>query len=67
VPGAERERDIAAESAYLALFRVLSIDELSGSEKALEWARAMVDDADLRRAFSEGVLKALAEREARGS
>ena len=33
----------------------------------MEWAKAMLDEPELRRGFSEGVLEALARREARGA
>ncbi len=62
----DREREIVEEGVYYALFRVISIEELSGPEKALEWTHSMVDDPNLRRAFCEGALKAREEREARG-
>ena len=56
------QREIVAQAVFYALFRVVEIEELSGAEKALEWARAMVDESELRRGFSESVLKALDER-----
>jgi hypothetical protein len=62
---ARRQRDIASQSVFYALFRVVEIDELSGPDKAVEWARAMIEEPELRRGFSEGVLRALAEKEAR--
>ena len=57
-----KQREIVSQGVFYALFRVIEIEELSGSEKALEWARAMVDEPELRRGFSEGVLQALKER-----
>lgn len=56
------EGEIVSRSVFYALFRVVEIEELSGPEKAVEWAQAMVEEPDLRTAFSEGVLNALAER-----
>ena len=50
------------EAIFYALFRVVEIEELSGSEKAVEWARGMVDDPALRRAFGDGVIDAVAAR-----
>ena len=41
---------------------MVEIEELSGSEKAVEWARGMVDDPVLRRAFGDGVIDAVAAR-----
>ena len=63
-PAAQRE--IVSQGVFFALFRLVEIDELSGPEKALEWARAMLDEPELRQGFSEGVLQAAearAERE----
>ena len=51
-----------AEAVFYALFRVVEIEELSGSEDAVQWARGLVDDPDMRRAFGDGVIKAVAER-----
>jgi hypothetical protein len=61
-PDPIEQREIVAEAVFFALFRVVEIDELSGAEKALEWARAMVDEQELRRGFSEGVLNAREQR-----
>lgn len=62
---ARRQREIVSQGVFYALFRVVEIDELSGPEKAVEWARSMTEEPELRRGFSEGVLQALAERAAR--
>jgi hypothetical protein len=51
-----------AEAVFYALFRVVEIEELSGAEKAVEWARGMVDDPKLRRAFGDGVIDAVGRR-----
>ena len=51
-----------AEAVFYALFRVVEIEELSDAEKAVEWARGMVDDAVLRRAFGDGVVDAVGQR-----
>ena len=53
---------MVAQGVFFALFRVVEIDELSGPEKALEWARAMVEEPELRRGFADGVLKAFEAR-----
>ena len=50
---------------FYALFRVVEIEELSDAGKALEWARGMVGDPQLRRAFGDGVIEAVAERSQR--
>ncbi len=51
-----------AEAVFYALFRVVEVEELSGAEQAVEWARGMVDDPLLRRAFGDGVIEAVSER-----
>ena len=53
---------LVAEAVFYALFRVVEIEELSGAERAVEWARGMVDDRVLRRAFGDGVIEAVLER-----
>ena len=47
---------------FYALFRVVEIEELSDADKALEWARGIVDDPVLRRAFGDEVIDAAKER-----
>jgi hypothetical protein len=47
---------------FYALFRVIEIEELSDAAKAIEWARGMVDDPVMRRAFADGVISAVSER-----
>ncbi|MDQ4048917.1 MAG: hypothetical protein M3131_05985 [Actinomycetota bacterium] len=51
-----------AEAVFYALFRVVEIEELSDAERAVEWARGMVEDPVLRRAFGDGVIDAVSER-----
>ena len=51
-----------AEAVFYALFRVVEVEELSGAEQAVEWARGIVDDPLLRRAFGDGVIDAVTER-----
>ena len=53
-----------AEAVFYALFRVVEIEELSDPEKAVEWARGMVEDPVLRLAFGDGVIKAVSARAA---
>ena len=63
MPGrAEANREIVSQGVFFALFRVVEIEELSGPEKAVEWAKAMVEEPQMRQGFSEAVLKGLAER-----
>ncbi len=50
---------------FYALFRVVEIEELSGADRAVEWARGMVDDPVLRRAFGDGVVDAVSARSRR--
>ena len=59
---AEINREIVTQGVFYAVFRIVEIDELSGPEKAIEWAKAMVEEPEMRQAFSEGVLKELADR-----
>jgi len=47
---------------FYALFRVVEIEELSDAEKAVEWARGMVDDPVMRRGFGNGVVDMLDAR-----
>ena len=51
-----------AEAVFYALFRVVEIEELSDADRAVEWARGMVDDPTLRRAFGDGVIDAVSQR-----
>ncbi len=55
------------EAVFYALFRVVEIEELSGPDEAVEWARGMVDDPVLRRAFGDGVVDAVSARAERGA
>lgn len=55
-----------AEAVFYALFRVVEIEELSDAEDAVQWARGLVDDPALCRAFGDGVIKAVAERDSGG-
>ena len=38
-------------AVYLALFRVVAIADLDSPERAVEWAKSMLDDDQLREAF----------------
>lgn len=51
-----------SEAIFYALFRVVEIEELSDAERAVEWARGIVEDPELRRAFGDGVIRAVAQR-----
>ena len=56
-----------AEAVFYALFRVVEIEELTGAEDAVQWARGLVDDPVMRRAFGDGVIKAVADRKSGGA
>ena len=45
--------DIVADALYYAFFRVVEIDELSGADRAVEWARMVVEEPDFRQAFAD--------------
>ncbi len=40
---------------------MVEIEEFSDAEEAVDWARSMVDDPVLRRAFGDGVIDAVAK------
>jgi hypothetical protein len=65
-PG-DSDSEIVSEGVFFALFRVVEIEELYGPEKAVEWARSMVDDDEFRGAFAERLLARRAERDRRPS
>ncbi len=52
------EQDLVAKGIFYALFRVVEIEELSGAERAVEWARSAVEDPEL----CEGLAVAVRER-----
>ena len=60
--GDASRREVVSQGVFFALFRVVEIDELSGAEKAVEWARAMVDEPELRLGFTQGFLQAFDAR-----
>lgn len=62
----DREQDVASEAVFYALFRVVEVEELSGPERAVDWARGLVEDGTLRRAFADGVLRNMRRREESG-
>jgi hypothetical protein len=53
--------ELAIDSVYYALFRVVEIAELHGAEKAVEWAQSALDEPQLR----EGLVNRV--RETRGT
>jgi hypothetical protein len=46
-------REEIGQGAYYALFKVVSIADLYGDDRAIEWARSAVEDAQLLRSFAE--------------
>jgi hypothetical protein len=44
-----------AEAIFFALFRVVEIEEYAGAEKAIEWARSVLEDRQLREAFADSI------------
>ncbi len=53
---------LVEQGIFYALFRVIEIEELSGAEDAVEWARGVVDDEALRKAFSAEIVRSVVER-----
>lgn len=58
------QEQLVEQGIFYALFRVVETEELAGAEEAVNWARGMVDDTSLRKAFSAGVIKAVVEQAA---
>jgi hypothetical protein len=48
-----------SDAVFYTLFRVIEIDEYAGPEKALEWARSVVEDRQLREAFADSISERL--------
>lgn len=59
-----RPDDPVAEGVYYALFKVVSTADLSGDEKAVEWARRAIETPELLRSLADGTRRASAERDA---
>ena len=49
------DEDTVARGIFFAFFKLLEIEELSGPEEALKWARMVVEDADYRASFADQV------------
>jgi hypothetical protein len=47
--------EAVGDAVFFALFRVVEIDEYAGPEKALEWARSVIEDRQLRDAFADSI------------
>jgi hypothetical protein len=54
--------DVLEQAVFYALFKVVEVDELIGPDKAVEWARSVVDDDDLRRAFAREIRERAGEQ-----
>jgi hypothetical protein len=46
------ERDACEAAIFLAVFRLISISDLYGSVRAVEWAESLLDDPKLLAAFA---------------
>jgi hypothetical protein len=46
---------------FHAIFRLIAISDLYGSEKAIEWAQSLIDDPELLAAFAHGPERPVAE------
>ncbi len=62
---ADELRDEIAQGAYYALFKVVSVSDFAGSEKAIEWARSAIDDEQLLRSFAEATREHVVARQDR--
>jgi hypothetical protein len=49
------DSDVVDQAVFYALFKIVEVDELMGPDKAVEWARSVVDDQELRRAFAREI------------
>jgi hypothetical protein len=58
----EQSRDDIAMGVYYALFKVVSVADLAGSDRAVDWARNALEDKMLLRGFVDRT----AERTATG-
>jgi hypothetical protein len=47
--------DVAVESVFYALFRIVELAEYSGPERAIEWAQSALADRQLLHAFVQRV------------
>ena len=49
---AEVRRDACADAIFRTVFRVTSIADLYGPDRAIEWAQSLLDDPELLSAFA---------------
>ena len=58
----DRSDDPVAEAIFLALFKLTTVADLEGDERAVNWAREALDNRALDNSLAEGVRRAVAER-----
>jgi hypothetical protein len=56
------ERDLACESVYVALFKVVELAEYEDAEAAVQWAQKALEWQELREGLVDGVEEKRAER-----
>jgi hypothetical protein len=56
------ERELACESVYFALFKVVELAEYEDAEAAVQWAQKALEWRELREGLVEGVEEKRAER-----
>ena len=57
-----RPDDPVAEAIFLALFKITTVADLEGDERAVNWAREALDNRALVNSLAEGVRRVVAER-----
>jgi hypothetical protein len=57
----EHWQDACAAGIFHAIFRLIAISELYGSERAIEWAQSLIDDPELLSAFAHAPQRPIAE------
>ncbi|MDQ3720660.1 MAG: hypothetical protein M3350_07780 [Actinomycetota bacterium] len=57
-----RPDDPVADAVYYTLFKVASIADLSGDEKAVEWTRRALESPDLVKGLADGTRRATDDR-----
>jgi hypothetical protein len=62
IPQSVTERELARESVYFALFKVVELAEYENAEAAVQWAQKALEWAELRDGLVDGVEEKRAER-----
>jgi hypothetical protein len=57
------QAEVVEQAIFFALFRVVEIEELSGAEDAVNWARGVVEDDSLRKAFGAEIVRQVVPHE----